>query len=164
MAWTLDKILRGARKLSASDIHLVRGVAPVVRINGEIQFIQGEPLEEEALRQLVEEVLPPKQRKVFEEQWKLCFSRHFPGVGRCRTSLYYHGGCPEMAIRLCETSIRPSAELGLPPIIGRIDPATQRIGRRHRPYGRWENHDTQLHDRRHQSDAACEDCDHRGSG
>ena len=64
MAWTLEKILRGARKLNASDIHLVRGVAPVARINGEIQFIQGEPLDEDALRRLLEELLPPKQRAV----------------------------------------------------------------------------------------------------
>lgn len=120
MVWNLDKILRGARKLGASDIHLVRGVAPVARINGEIQFIQGEALDERTLRNLLEEVLPPKHRAVFEEQWKLCFSRHFPGVGRCRTSLYYHGGCPEMAIRLCETDIRPCTELGLPPILDEL--------------------------------------------
>ncbi len=120
MVWTLEKILRGARKLNASDIHLVRGVAPVARINGEIQFIQGEPLDEATLRRLLEEIVPPKQRAIFEEQWKLCFSRHFEGVGRCRTSIYYHGGCPEMAIRLCETAIRPSAELGLPPILDEL--------------------------------------------
>jgi twitching motility protein PilT len=120
MAWTLEKILRGARKLNASDIHLVRGVVPVARINGEIQFIQGEPLDEAALQRLLEELLPPKQRAVFEEQWKVCFSRYFEGVGRCRASVYYHAGCPEMAIRLCETAIRPAAELGLPPIVDEL--------------------------------------------
>ncbi len=117
MAWTIDKILRGARKLGASDLHLVRGVAPVVRINGEIQFIQGEPLDEASLRQLITEIVPPRHLEVFETQWKLCFSRHWEGVGRMRTSLYYHAGCPEMAIRLCETAIRTAEELGLPPIL-----------------------------------------------
>ena len=57
---------------------------------------------------------------MFEEQWKLCFSKHFEGVGRCRTSIYYHGGCPEMAIRLCESAIRPAAELGLPAIVDEL--------------------------------------------
>ncbi len=117
MVWTLDKILRGARKLNASDVHLVRGMAPVARINGEIQFIQGEPLDETTLRNILEDLLPPKQREVFEQQWKLCFSQHFDAVGRCRTSIYYHAGCPEMAIRLCETEIRPADVLGLPPIV-----------------------------------------------
>jgi len=117
MLWTLDKILRGARKLGASDVHLVRGVAPVVRINGEIQFIQGEPLDEPTLRRLIAEIIPAKHREIFEDQWRLCCSLHWEGVGRMRTSLYYHAGCPEMAIRLCEATIRTADELGLPPIV-----------------------------------------------
>ncbi len=120
MPWNLEKILRGARKLGASDIHLTRGIAPVARIHGEIQFIHGEPLDEPTLRHLLEEILPPKQREIFEEKWQLCFSRFFEGVGRCRTSIYYHAACPEMAIRLCEPSIRAREELGLPPVIDEL--------------------------------------------
>lgn len=120
MAWTLDKILRGARKLGASDVHLVRGVAPVIRIHGDIQFIQGEPLDEATLRRLIAEMVPGKHREVFEEQWKLCCSLHWEGVGRMRVSLYFHAGCPEVAIRLCETTIRTAKELGLPPILDEL--------------------------------------------
>ena len=46
MAWTLDRILEGARGRKASDIHLVRGIPPVLRINGEIHVSQGTPLDE----------------------------------------------------------------------------------------------------------------------
>ncbi len=120
MPWSLEKILRGARKLNASDIHLTRGVAPVVRIHGEIQFIHGEPLDDATLRRLLDEMLPPKQREIFEERWQLCFSRYFEGVGRCRTSIYYHASVPEMAIRLCESSIRTDTELGLPAVIDEL--------------------------------------------
>ncbi len=120
MTWSLQKILRGARKLKASDVHLTRGVSPVVRINGEIQFINGEPLDDATLRLLLEEMLSPEQRELFEKQWQLCCSRFFEGIGRCRASIYYHGSAPEMAIRLCETVIRPSAELGLPPLIDEL--------------------------------------------
>jgi twitching motility protein PilT len=117
MAWTLDKVFKGARKFGASDVHLVRGMAPIVRIHGEIQAIQGEPLDEPTLRQLFEQMLTPAQRKVFEAQWKVCCSRYWDGVGRVRIAVYYHSGCPEMAIRLCETSIRSAEDLGLPPIL-----------------------------------------------
>lgn len=120
MPWTLDKILRGARKLGASDVHLIRGVAPVVRINGEIQFIQGEALDEACLKGLMNELATPQQRERFEREWKLCFSRCWEGVGRMRISVYYHGGCPEMAIRLCESRIRTAEELGLPPIVAEL--------------------------------------------
>jgi twitching motility protein PilT len=117
MAWTLDKIFKGARHHAASDVHLVRGVAPVLRINGEIRPIEGEPLDEEALRRLLDEIISDKQRAMLEKDWQLCFSRYWPGVGRYRVSIYYHAGCPEMAIRLCESVVRTADQLGLPPVV-----------------------------------------------
>ncbi len=117
MSWTLDKILKGARKYQASDVHLVRGVAPVLRINGEIRPIEGEPLDEETLKSIVNGALNPQQLEALERTWQVCFSRTWADVGRFRVSVYYHGGCPEMAIRLCETVVRSAAELGLPPIV-----------------------------------------------
>lgn len=117
MAWTLDKILRGARRFKASDVHLVHGVAPVYRINGEIRPTDGEALDAATLWKLVDEALNPRQREVFERDLYLCFSRHWEGVGRCRSSLYFHAGHPEMSIRLCELAIRAAVDLGLPPIV-----------------------------------------------
>jgi twitching motility protein PilT len=117
MSWNLDKIIRSARKLMASDIHLVRGVAPALRITGEIRLLEGEPLEEEMLRGLVDTLLTEKQRQVLDEHRQLCFSRNWPGVGRFRASVYFHAGCPEMAIRLCEATIRARDELHLPSVV-----------------------------------------------
>lgn len=117
MSWTLDKIFKGARRFKASDIHLVNGVAPVFRLNGEIRPIDGEPLDAETLNQMTNELLNEKQRAKLESDWQACFSRHFPEIGRFRVSIYYRSGIPEMAIRLCENVVRPSEELGLPPIL-----------------------------------------------
>ncbi len=50
MFWTLDKILKGARKAGASDVHLIRGLSPAFRVNGEIRLVEGEPLDEATLR------------------------------------------------------------------------------------------------------------------
>jgi twitching motility protein PilT len=117
MTWTLRGILDGARQLKASDVHLVNGLAPVLRVNGEIQLCQGKPLDETILRKLFAEVTTDLQRKIFEDQWRLCFSRHWETIGRCRLSVYMRAGCPEMAIRMCETVIRSGEELKLPPVI-----------------------------------------------
>jgi twitching motility protein PilT len=117
MAWTLGKILEGARSRKASDIHLIRGIAPVLRVNGEIHISQGKPLDEPTLHELLDKLLLPKQREILDERWQLCFSRHWEGVGRFRASVYFHAGCPELAIRLCESTVRTAAELGLPPVI-----------------------------------------------
>ena len=102
----LDQILHAARELGASDIHLIRGVAPAFRVNGDIRLARLEPLDENALKSLLEELLDEKHRKILDEKWQLCFSKHWPGVGRFRASIYFHGGVAEMAIRVSE---KPSA-------------------------------------------------------
>jgi twitching motility protein PilT len=117
MAWTLEKVLKAARRLNASDVHLLQGVAPVLRVTGEIRPLEGEPLTQEVLKNIVNDLLTPQYREQLESQWQLCFSRHWPDIGRFRISVYYHSGCPEMAIRLCETRVRDVAELGLAPIL-----------------------------------------------
>jgi twitching motility protein PilT len=117
MAWTLEKILKGARAHHASDVHLVRGIAPALRINGEIRPIDGPPLEAEELKRLHDGVLNASQKEIFERDWQVCFSRHFEGIGRFRVSVYLHAGCPEFSIRLCETGIRSAEDLGLPNVI-----------------------------------------------
>ncbi len=117
MSWTLDKILKGARGLKASDIHLVHGVAPVLRINGEMRPIAGDELDEESLRRVTAELLNDRQKESLEREWQICFSRQFPEIGRFRVSVYHRSGIPEMAIRLCETVVRRADELGLPPIL-----------------------------------------------
>jgi twitching motility protein PilT len=117
MSWTLDKILKGARKFGASDVHLIRGISPAFRVNGEIRLIDGEPLDEEMLRSIFDGLLNERQREVFARDWQLCFSRHWPGVGRFRASLYLHAGVPEMAIRLGELVVRNRDELGLPAVV-----------------------------------------------
>jgi twitching motility protein PilT len=113
----MRKILEGARQYAASDIHLIRGLAPVLRVNGDIVVSNGKPLDADELKKLLEEAATASQIEIFENRWQLCFSKFWDGIGRCRISLYYRAGCPEMAIRLCETVVRSSEELQLPPII-----------------------------------------------
>ena len=117
MSWDLENILKGARQHHASDVHLVRGVAPALRINGEIRPMTGPPLTQSDLQSLFDETLDDAQRRQFEKDWQLCFSRHLEGIGRFRISVYLHAGNHEFAIRLCETTIRSAQELGLPPVL-----------------------------------------------
>jgi twitching motility protein PilT len=114
---TLNRILLGGRELGASDIHLVRGIAPAYRVNGDIRLAACEPLDEPMLNALLNELLDERHKKILEEKWQLCFSKHWEGVGRFRASIYYHGGVPEMAIRVSENRVRPRSELRLPPVV-----------------------------------------------
>ncbi len=120
MESSLDQILQAARDLHASDIHLIRGVAPAFRVNGDIRLAKLEPLDHAALTSLLDQLLDDRHRKILEEKWQLCFSKHWPGIGRFRASIYFHGGVPEMAIRVSEKAVRPRAELRLPPIVDEL--------------------------------------------
>jgi twitching motility protein PilT len=120
MSVSLDQILRASRELGASDIHLIQGVAPAFRVHGEIRLAKHEPLTEEMLHELIDQLLTEKHKKILEEEWQLCFSKTWPGVGRFRASIYFHAACPEMAIRVSESEVRPRAALRLPPVVDEL--------------------------------------------
>jgi twitching motility protein PilT len=120
MSWTLEQILKSAHAHHASDVHLVRGIAPVLRTSGDIRPLSGQPLEPDDLQSLFDSLLNDAQKKLFENDWHVCFSRHVAGIGRFRVSAYLHSGCPEFSIRLCETTIRAADALGLPAVIDEL--------------------------------------------
>lgn len=113
----LSAILNQARKQGASDVHLISGLSPAFRINGEIIFSPEEPLSRDQCRELIESLLNENQKKHLEETRELCFSTHDILGGRTRVTIYFHGGSPEMCLRLCCTEIPTAEELGLPSII-----------------------------------------------
>ena len=117
MHWSLEKILRGARSMAATDVHLSQGVAPILRINGELKPAQGPALEKEDLQAIHDSLLEAKQKEAFARDWQLSFSRTLAGIGRFRVSVYLHAGTPEFAIRLCETVVRTAEDLGLPAVV-----------------------------------------------
>jgi twitching motility protein PilT len=120
MSVTFDQILSAGRELGASDIHLVQNVAPAYRVHGDIRLARLPPLTEGMLRALLDELLTDKHKRILEDEWQLCFSRTWPGIGRFRASIYFHGGCPELAIRVSESVIRPRDDLGLPTVLDEL--------------------------------------------
>jgi twitching motility protein PilT len=117
MHWSLERILKAARQHNASDIHLVHRVAPAFRIGGDIQVVNGPALDQPSLAAIVDHLLNEQQKKNLDEQMQLCFSRYWEGIGRCRISIYFHGGVPEFAMRLCENTIRNRDDLRIPAVL-----------------------------------------------
>ena len=114
---TLKMLLNTARKHNASDVHVVVGLPPMLRIDGEIVTLKGDAVTPERLTPLILEQLGPVQRQRLERHWRLCFSTTFGDNERARVSVYYRGGNPELSIRLSEPNIRSREDLGLPALI-----------------------------------------------
>jgi twitching motility protein PilT len=110
-------LLLSARKHGASDIHLLVGLPPMFRINGEIIASKGEPITPEIIESLMNDSLNAEQRSRLERDWQLCYSVVLPQVGRARFTIYRRNGTHEMSVRMTEPVVRTRAELGLPDII-----------------------------------------------
>ena len=116
----MESLFRAGRKHNASDIHVVVGLPPVFRINGEISVAKGDSITTEVARHLVYEGLRPEHKERLDRDLMLCYSATF-GVGdRVRVSIYFRNGCPEMSIRLSEQRIRTREELGLPTVVDEL--------------------------------------------
>lgn len=110
----MQRILALARRSSASDIHIVAGLPPLFRINGEIILADAKPFSREDSERVCYSLLNEEQKKVFEREWQICCSVFDKQFGRFRMSLYYQAGSPEMSLRPVTDHVRTREELHLP--------------------------------------------------
>lgn len=109
-----DWLLAKAVELQASDLHLIAGVSPAFRINGEIVITSTDILTGAGLTEITGDLLTPAQTARFDEEWELCISRLHEHAGRIRITLYKRNGIPELSVRFCGARIPGRDELGLP--------------------------------------------------
>jgi twitching motility protein PilT len=111
---SLDRLLAAASDFDASDLHLIAGVPPAFRVNGEIILADGDALTEEEVEKMAFSLLNEQQRKKIEQDWELCISLLHKAAGRVRATFYRRNGHPEMSCRFCGDRIPTREELGLP--------------------------------------------------
>ncbi len=119
----LNRFLTAASQYDASDLHLVVGVPPAFRVNGEIIIADEDALSQEAVTAMAESLLNEQQKKKFEQEWELCISMLHSAAGRVRATFYRRNGHPEVSFRFCGERIATREELGLPE---RIDDLARR--------------------------------------
>jgi twitching motility protein PilT len=110
----LNRFLSAANDYDASDLHLVTGVPPAYRVNGEIIIADADALSEEDVTAMADGLLNEQQKKKFEQEWELCISLLHSAAGRVRATFYRRNGHPEMSFRFCGERIATREELGLP--------------------------------------------------
>ncbi len=106
--------LTAAHGFQASDLHLVAGVPPAFRVNGEIIIADEDALTPAAIKLMAESLMNEQQRLKFEQEWELCISVLHGVAGRVRATFYRRNNFPELSFRFCGERIASRAELGLP--------------------------------------------------
>lgn len=117
MTIKFDSLLEKAAEMQASDLHLIVGVPPAFRVNGEILLADANALTASESANFAEILLNTGQQEAFEREWEICISLVHPVAGRMRVTLYRRNGVPEFSIRFCGDEIPGREELGLPAII-----------------------------------------------
>lgn len=118
---TIQQLLELTVTRNASDLHLVVGFKPLLRVYGQLFAVEGtEPVTPDMMNSLIEPLLTLEHKKIYLETLDYDFSLDLPGKGRFRINLYKQKGYPAAAIRLIPFDIPTLEELELPKILEQI--------------------------------------------
>ncbi len=113
-------VLQTMVQKGASDLHLKVGRPPTMRVDGELVPMELPPMRPEDLRSIGEQIMPPKQRREWEESKEADFAIGVPGVGRFRVNMYQQRGSIAYAFRAIAFQAVSIKELNLPPVLEEI--------------------------------------------
>ncbi len=117
---TIYDLLTEAVNRQASDLHLTHNAPPVLRVHGELEFMDLPPLTTEDTQRMVYGLLNDTQKALFEEKWELDLSVEVANVGRFRVNVHKQRGAVEAAFRIVQENIRTLRQLGLPPVVEEV--------------------------------------------
>jgi twitching motility protein PilT len=114
----VPELLGALLDLGGSDLHLTAGSAPVVRVHGELERVDGYPaLSPRALQGMIYAILPQKLRERFEQELELDMSYSLPGRARFRVNVYMQRDAIGAAFRVIPFEIKQISDLGLPGVV-----------------------------------------------
>lgn len=119
----MQELLKITIKSKASDLHLLAGIPPAIRVDGVLEYVPGyNPLTPENVETMVFSLLTPAQKELLIANKELDFSFGFGGgtygnLGRFRANLYHQRRYVSGAFRLFPPSILTIEDLHLPNII-----------------------------------------------
>jgi twitching motility protein PilT len=122
----VDTFLELVVKQNGSDLHLVSGNPPRIRLYGEMFPIKYRDLTADESQQLLYEIMNDRQRDQFESEGDIDFAYEVPGLSRFRVNVFHHIDGMGAVFRAIPSDIKTLNELGLPPVLKNL--ARQRKG------------------------------------
>lgn len=116
----IDAFFKLMNDQGASDLHLVSGQQPVLRIGGDLERVKFQPLENDALKAMLYEIAPEPKVKEFEETGDVDFAYEIPGLARYRANFFQQKYGIGAVFREIPSTILTCEQLGLPPVVKRL--------------------------------------------
>ena len=88
----INAFLELAVKQDGSDLHVVAGLQPRVRLHGRLEPIRFRELSSDEIVRLLAEFMTPAQRERMERDRNVDFAYVVEGLGRFRVNVYHHVG------------------------------------------------------------------------
>lgn len=117
---TLDQLLKTVVAHGSSDLHLIVGTEPQIRLNGALQPLNMSPLTKNMVQDFCYSVMTESQKKELEENKELDFAIEINKIGRFRGNIYYERAQMAAAFRIIPTEVPTLDELGMPVILKEI--------------------------------------------
>ena len=113
----IDSFLELVAKQHGSDLHLVAGNPPRIRLYGDLLPVEYRELDTEEVTDLIHQTMTDALRKAFERRWSLDYAYEVGGVARFRVNAFRHLGGLGAVFRVIRTTIRTLDDLGMPPVL-----------------------------------------------
>ncbi len=116
----IDAFFKLMNDQGASDLHLVSGQQPVLRIRGELERVKFRELETDSLKSMLYEIAPEDKVKVFEETGDVDFAYEIPGLARYRANFFMQKNGVAAVFREIPSTVLTCDQLGLPPVVRKL--------------------------------------------
>lgn len=117
----IGQLLEITIQRQASDLHLLAGFPPTLRVNGDLLPITGlSDLEASDIETLVRQIVSQGHQEQLNKFLDVDFGLEFKDMARFRVNIYRQAGTLAAAFRLIPKKLRRLEETGLPSNIGRI--------------------------------------------
>lgn len=117
---TLQQLLKATIKQNASDLHVVAGSAPVLRIDGRIVRFKSDVLNPGQTQEICYSILTEAQKARFEASKELDFSFGIKDVARFRANLFQQRGAVSGVFRRIPLEVPHLDHLGIPKAIREV--------------------------------------------
>jgi len=101
---------------NASDLHLSTGVAPSIRVDGDVRKLNIPAFDEKDVNALVYDIMNDRQRKEYEENLEVDFSFEVPNLARFRVNAFNQNRGPSAVFRTIPSTVLTLDDLGCPDI------------------------------------------------
>lgn len=112
----IDRLLEACIKMGASDLHIVTGRPPVLRVSGRLRSLETKVLEPDDTVALMKSITPERNQQELQEEGGTDYGFAFGDEARFRVAIFRQRGNISMVLRKIPSRLMSFDEIGLPKI------------------------------------------------